>query len=173
MMRDGGRFIRKTGDSSILSDSRLSNYKAGKANRKAEQGYRRLLECIARILRFRKCDKTARFSVLSIQMGRLPQNKRCVFFPYSVFGRCALGAVYFCNKRRQRERGLIRTDAFVLIERSGEGSRGVIRIVPKRSRHDTEYRWPNVNSPYIGDDVSAKGRSRTAFLATFMRRFAF
>lgn len=56
-------------------------------------------------------------------------------FPYSAFGRCALGAVYFGNKRRQRERGLIRTDASVLRQPNGAEREVVALFESFRSAH--------------------------------------
>lgn len=131
-----------------------------------------MLKCIARILRLRKSDKTTRFSVISIQMGRLPQNKRYVFFRIRHSGGARSERFTSATSADNASEVLYARMLPCLGSRTERrGKSGVVRIVPKRSRHDAEYRWRNVKSSYVGDDVSAKRTIAYYFLSDVYASF--
>lgn len=80
-----------------------------------------MLECIARILRLRKSDKTARFSVISIQRRRRRKINGTYF---SVFGiRAVRARSGLLRQQAQTTRARSYTHGcFQAAERSGEGS---------------------------------------------------
>lgn len=135
MMRDGVCFIRKTGDSSLLSDSRLPNYKAGKTNRKAEQGY---CACSNVLHGSYVCEKAIRrhvFRSYRYRWGGCRKINGAYFFRIRHSGSARSERFTSATSAGQRERGLIRTDASVLRQPNGAEREVVALFESFRSAH--------------------------------------